>query len=79
MEVNQSVLREAFKDYTCRDGDVVFERGNGSLVCWDMNASAALRVPPPRALNVSDYTPLAYALPLYGYVMPFLLVVTIIA
>ncbi|XP_043200115.1 sex peptide receptor-like [Amphibalanus amphitrite] len=79
MEVNQSVLREAFKDYTCRDGDVVFERGNGSLICWDMNASAALRVPPPRALNVSDYTPLAYALPLYGYVMPFLLVVTIIA
>ncbi|XP_037072830.1 sex peptide receptor-like [Pollicipes pollicipes] len=75
MTPNRSLLRKMFANYACREGDIVFEHVNDTVICWDRNASRHV----PVSLNVTHQVPIDYGLPLYGYVMPFLLVVTIIA
>ena len=79
MGPNEDDLRQLFAGYQCRDGDIVFENTPESLVCWDRNASGQYGIELPRPADLNHQWPLRYALPLYGYVMPLLLAVTIVA
>nr|ATQ64327.1 B-type allatostatin receptor [Megabalanus volcano] len=79
MGLNEDDLRQMFAGYQCRDGDIVFERTPAAVVCWDRNASGHHGIELPRPADMNHQWPLRYALPLYGYVMPLLLAVTIVA
>ena len=79
MDLDEDDLRLLFAGYQCQDGDIIFERTPSALVCWDRNASHSHGIMLPRPADLNHQWPLRYALPLYGYVMPMLLVVTIVA
>ena len=79
MGLDEEQLRQMFAGYTCRDGDIVFEHTPAAVVCWDRNATDSHGIETPRPADLNHQWPLRYALPLYGYVMPLLLAVTIVA
>ncbi|CAH1179132.1 unnamed protein product [Phaedon cochleariae] len=52
---------------------------NNLTTMWPIADNSSETPPVPSYINITMEVPIAYAVPLYGYIMPFLLVVTMVA